>query len=179
MGWQEQGGTRGATNSDSEDEGAVQWGVNNYLLANPRLAEAPNDGDGTVEALTGADCSAPQARLDSNKPNSQRWSSEGRGIRNRAASDNDSGSVRSSTSVKTTLQKRKNKSGRQDNVLERHCHWSVSGVAGQGAQWAGARDEAPRYYGTGEQGQEVDGKQDDVRDDDEDANDPGTTYRRG
>ena len=71
-----------------------------------------------------------------------------------------------------TLQKRRRQSGQQDNVLERHCHWSVSGVAGQGAQRAGAREEVPRYYGTGEQVQEVDGKRDGERDDDEDATDP-------
>ena len=51
-------------------------------------------------------------------------------------------------------------SGKQDNVLERHRHWSVSGVPGEGAQRAGAREEAPRYYGTGERVQEVDGGHD-------------------
>ena len=39
-GRQEQGGTSEATDSDPEGEGAVQQGVNDYLLANPRLAEA-------------------------------------------------------------------------------------------------------------------------------------------
>ena len=56
-------------------------------------------------------------------------------------------------------------------MLERHRHWSVSGVPGTGAQRAGAREEVPRYHGTGEQVQEVDGGQDDERDDDEDATD--------
>ena len=95
-------------------------------------------------------------------------------MRARAASDTGSSnsSSRSGTSVKTTLQKRRSKSGRQADVLERHRHWSVSGVAGQGAQRAGSRDEVPRYYGTGEQVQEVDGKRDGERDNDEDATDP-------
>ena len=50
-------------------------------------------------------------------------------------------------------------------MLERHRHHSVSGVPGDGARRAGARDEGPRYYGTREQVQEADGE----RDDDEDA----------
>ena len=45
-------------------------------------------------------------------------------------------------------------------MLERHRHWSVSGVPG-----AGAREEAPRYHSTGMQVQEGD----DEQDNDEDA----------
>ena len=67
--------------------------------------------------------------------------------------------------------RRRRQSGRQDDVLERHRHWSVSGVPGAGAQRAGAREEAPRYHSTGEQVQEVDGERDGERDDDEDATD--------
>ena len=152
--------------------GRGKQGENDYLLADPRLAEAPDNG--TVEPHTGADRSAPQALLDPNRPHSQNLSGEGEGGRKRAASDTGSStrSSRSGTSFKATLQKRRRQSGRQNTVLERHRHWSVSGVAGQGAQRAGAREEVPRYYGTGEQVQEVDGERDGERDDDEDATDP-------
>ena len=34
---------------------------------------------------------------------------------------------------------------RQSNMMEKNRHWSVSGVAGTGAQRAGAREAAPRY----------------------------------
>ena len=56
--------------------------------------------------------------------------------------------------------------------MERHCHHSVSGVPGDGVHRAGPREEAPRYYGTGEQVQEVDGQRDGERYNDEDATDP-------
>ena len=56
--------------------------------------------------------------------------------------------------MKATMEKRRRQSGRQDDVLEQHCHWSVSGVAGAGALRAGAREAAPRYYDTGAQVQE-------------------------
>ena len=94
---------------------------------------------------------------------------EVKGGRRRAASDTSSStsSSRSSTSVKATLEKRRRQSGRQDDVLERHRHRSVSGVPGAGAQRAGTREEAPRYHGTGKQMQEGDCE----RDDDEDATD--------
>ena len=125
--------------------------MNYYLLANPRLAEAHDSG--TVEPLTGAACSAPKSLPGPNLPHSQNLSGEGEGGRKRAASDTSSSSTNSSrgnTNVKATLQKRRRQSGRQDDVMERHCHWSVSGVPGEGAQRAGAREEAPRYHGTGE-----------------------------
>ena len=89
-GRQEQGGTNEATDSDPEGEGAVQQGVNDYLLADPRLAEAPEDGNATVEVLTGADCSAPQALPGSNHPHSQWRSSEGGGGRKRAGARDES-----------------------------------------------------------------------------------------
>ena len=91
------------------------------------------------------------------------------GGRKRAASDTGSStsSSRSSTNGKATLEKRRRQSGRQDDVLERHPHWSVSGVPGAGAQRAGARGEAPRYHSAGMQVQEGD----DEQDDDEDATD--------
>ena len=88
--------------------------------------------------------------------------------RRRAASETSSStsSSRSNTSVKATMERRRRQSGRQEDMLERHRHWSVSGVAGAGAQRAGAREAAPRYNFTWRQGQEGDGG----RDDDEDAN---------
>ena len=93
---------------------------------------------------------------------------KGEGGRSRAASETSSNtrSSRSNTSVKATMERRRRQSGRQDDVLEQHRHWSVSGVAGAGAQRAGAREAAPRYNFTWRQGQEGGGG----RDDDEDAN---------
>ena len=35
--------------------------------------------------------------------------------------------------------------GSRSDMMERHRHWSVSGVTGAGAQRAGAREAAPRY----------------------------------
>ena len=92
-----------------------------------------------------------------------------KGGRRRAASDTSSSmsSSRSSTSIKAAWEKRRRQRGRQDEVLERHRHRSVSGVPGAGAPRAGAREEAPRDHGTGKQVQEGDGE----RDDDEDATD--------
>ena len=46
------------------------------------------------------------------------------------------------------MQKRRSQSVRQDNVMERHCHWSVSGVAGTGALRAGVRENRPKYDNT-------------------------------
>ena len=46
--------------TDTDPEGAVQQGVSDYPLDDPRLAEAPDNGNGTVEVLAGADRSAPQ-----------------------------------------------------------------------------------------------------------------------
>ena len=65
----------------------------------------------------------------------------------RAASETSSGTSSSSreTSVRDTLMKRRNVQERQGDVMERHRHWSVSGVAGSGAQKAGAREAAQRY----------------------------------
>ena len=54
--------------SDHKGEGGVQQAENNYLLADPKLAEAPDDS--TVERLTGAACFAPKALLDCNRPHS-------------------------------------------------------------------------------------------------------------
>ena len=54
-------------------------------------------------------------------------------------------SSRSSTSAEHTLQKRRSQSARQDNVLERHRHWSTTGVKGSGALRAGARESRPQY----------------------------------
>ena len=47
---------------------------------------------------------------------------------------------------------------------------SLRGAKG-GSTEGGAREEAPRYHGMGEQVQEVDGEHDGERDDDEDATD--------
>ena len=112
------GGTSEVTNSDSEDEGGVQQGENDYLLADPRLAEAPDDG--TVELLTGTACSAHKALLDSDWPHSHYRSGECEGGRKRAASDTGSStsSSRSGTSVKATLQKRRRQNGWQVDTLQ-------------------------------------------------------------
>ena len=64
------------------------------------------------------------------------------------------------------MERRRRQSGRQDDVMERHRHWSVSGVAGTGAQRAGAREAVPRYNNTWMQVQEGDRE----RDNDDDAN---------
>ena len=100
------------------------------------------------------------------------WSDQGQGSgggggvkggRRRAASDTSSStsSSRSTTSVKATLERRRRQSKRQDDVMERHRHWSVSGVAGTGAQRAGAREAVPRYNNTWMQVQEGDRECDD------------------
>ena len=52
------------------------------------------------------------------------------------------------------MERRRQQSGRQDDMMARHRHWSVSGVAGTGAQRAGAREAAPRYNDTWMQVQE-------------------------
>ena len=65
---QRQGQGSEVIDSDSEGEGGVQQGENNYLLADPRLAEAHDSG--TVEPLTGAARSAPKSIPDSNLPHS-------------------------------------------------------------------------------------------------------------
>ena len=139
--------------------------------------------DSTVVHPTGAARSAPGTLPGPKLPHSQSLTGEGQGGRKRAASDTGSSTSSSrsgnsvkanhqSTSAKVVLAKRRQQSGRQGNVLERHRHHSVSGVPGDGAHRAGARDEAPRYYRTGEQVQEVDGQRDGERYDDEDATDP-------
>ena len=68
--------------------------------------------------------------------------------------ESNTSSSRSTTSVRHTMVKRRRPSGRQDDVMERHRHWSVSGVAGTGAQRAGSREAAPRYDDTWMQVQE-------------------------
>ena len=78
-------------------------------------------------------------------------------------------SSRSMTSVRDTMAKRRRQSSRQDDVMERHRHWSVSGVAGAGAQRAGAREAAPRYDDTWMQVQEGGTERDDDGDADTDA----------
>ena len=107
---------------------------------------------------------------------------EGQGNKKRAASDSSSSNSSSrsgnnvkanheSTSAKVVLAKRRQQSGRQGNVLERHRHHSVSGMPG-GAQRAGARERAARYQGTREQGQAVDEQRGGEWHDDEDATNP-------
>ena len=51
--------------------------------------------------------------------------------------------------MRDTLVKPRSVQERQSDVMERHRHWLVSGVAGSGAQRAGAREAAPRYHGEG------------------------------
>ena len=124
--------------------------------------------DGTIVQPTGAARSAPGTLPGTKLQHSQNLTGEGQGGRKRAASDTGSSTSSSksdnsikanhkSTSAKVVMAKRRRQSGRQDNVLERHRHHSVSGVPGDGA----------RYYGTGEQ--EADDERGDERDDDEDA----------
>ena len=154
--------------------------VSSYLPADPRLVEAHDDG--TLVQPTGAARSTPGTLPGTKLPHSQNLTGEGQGGRKRAASDTGSSTSSSksnnsikanhnSTSAKVVMAKRRRQSGRQDNMLERHRHHSVSGVPGDGA----------RYYGTGEQ--EADDERDDEeeatndgrddeRDDDQDANDP-------
>ena len=87
------------------------------------------------------------------------WSNQGqgndrgkgvKGSRRRAASDTSSStsSSRSTTTVRDTMERRRRQSGRQDDVMERHRHWSVSGVSGTGALRAGVRETRPRYDNT-------------------------------
>ena len=68
----------------------------------------------------------------------------------------DTSSSSRTTSVQDTLVKRRRAQERQSDVMERHRHWSVSGVAGTGAQREGAREAAPRYHGAGTQGYDID-----------------------
>ena len=46
------------------------------------------------------------------------------------------------------MERRRRQSGRQDDVMERHRHWSVSGVSGTGALRAGVRETRPKYDNT-------------------------------
>ena len=96
----------------------MQQGENDYLLADPRLAEAHNDI--TVVPPTGTDRSAPQHLPGANLPHAQHRSGEGEGGRKRAASDTGSStsSSRSGTSIKATLKRRRRQSGRHDDTLQ-------------------------------------------------------------
>ena len=80
------------------------------------------------------------------------------GGRRRAMSNTNTGTRSSSaaTNVRDTLVKRKSIQERQSDVMERHLHWSFSGVAGSEAQRAGAREAAPRYHRAGTQGHDID-----------------------
>ena len=67
------------------------------------------------------------------------------------------------TSAKDVLKKRRRPSGRQDDVLERHCHHSVSGNAGGRGQVLWSGPQAPKVdEGRGRTSMT-----------------PGTTYRHG
>ena len=98
-----------------------------------------------------------------------------KGGRRRAASDTNSStsSSRNRTSVRDTMEKRRRQSKRQDNEMDRHGHWSISGLAGTGAQRAGAREAAPRYDDTWTQEQESGIERGDDGDADTDANADG------
>ena len=50
--------------------------------------------------------------------------------------------------MRDTMERRRRQSGRQDDVMERHRHWSVSGVSGTGALRAGVRETRPKYDNT-------------------------------
>ena len=182
------GRSRGQGSDGTDTEGAGRRGGTSYLQAHPRLVEAHDDS--TVVHPTGASRSAPGTLPGPKLPHSQSLTGEGQGGRKRAASDTGSSTSSSrsgnsvkanhkSTSAKVVLAKRRQQSGRQGNVLERHRHHSVSGVPGDGAHRAGAREEAPRYYRTGEQVQEVDGQRDGKRLMTRSLPTHGSTYRRG
>ena len=163
-------------------EDTARQGGSSYPLANPRLVEAHDDG--TLVQPTGAACSAPGTLPGTKHPHSQNLTDEGQGARKRATSDTGSSTSSSksdnsikanhkSTSAKIVMAKRRRQSGRQDNVLERHRHHSVSEV----------------YYGTREQVQEADderdnekdatrARQDGERDDDGDAANTGRDDER-
>ena len=83
--------------------------------------------------------------------------------------ESNTSSSRSTTSVRHTMVKRRRPSGRQDDVMERHRHWSVSGLAGTGAQRVGAREAAPRYDETRMQLQDGGSERNDDGDADTDA----------
>ena len=73
-----QGGGEGkVTDSDSEGEGGVQQGENDYLLADPRLAEAHDSS--TVVPCTGSTRSSPRHLTTDNLPYSQHLRAETRG----------------------------------------------------------------------------------------------------
>ena len=127
-GRQRQGQGSEVIDSDTEGKGGVQQGKNDYLLADPRLAGAPDDG--TVELLTGTARSAHKALLDSDWPHSHYRSGECKGGRKRAASNTGSStsSSRSGTSVKATLQKRRRQNGWQDDTLQAETQGTEYGI---------------------------------------------------
>ena len=115
-----------------------------HSRAAPNLAK--RNGEGASES--------DDAAVEGPKRKKCRKRKEGKGGRKRAASDTGSSTSSSrsgnsvkanhqSTSAKVVLAKWRQQSGRQGNVLERHRHHSVSGVPGDGAHRAGAREEAP------------------------------------
>jgi hypothetical protein len=64
-------GQGGADEGDSEGKGAAQRAKIDYLLAEPRLAEAPDDNSSTVVQCTGQDCSPTGPRAVVNPPYTQ------------------------------------------------------------------------------------------------------------
>ena len=64
-------GQGGADEGDSEGKGAAQWAEIDYLLAEPRLAEAPDYDSSTVVQCTGQDCSPTGPRTVVNPPYTQ------------------------------------------------------------------------------------------------------------
>ena len=86
------------TGRQEQDQGSEDTDTGNvYLLADPRLVEAPDNG--TIVHPAGAEHSAPGTLQGPNPPHSQSMTGEGQGGRKRAASDTGSSS-RSGNSVK-------------------------------------------------------------------------------
>ena len=117
-----------------EQDGTSEDDGNSYLLANPGLVEAPDDG--RVVQRTGAARSASGTTTGRNLLHSQNPHGESQGGKKRRASDM-GGSTGSGGRVKTDhdsinakegRKKRRRRSGRQDDELRRHRQHSVSTV---------------------------------------------------
>jgi hypothetical protein len=117
-GRQEQG--QGSEGTDTEGEGTGRWSGNSYLLADPRLVEAHEDG--TVVHPTGAARSAPGTPPGPKHPYSQSLTGEGQGGRKRVASETggNTSSSRSDNSVKANLERTSTKVGSNDTGDDFH-----------------------------------------------------------
>ena len=134
---------------DEEQDGTSE---DDGLVANPGLVEAPDDR--TVVQRTGAARSVPGTTTGRNLPHSQNPHGKSQGGKKRRASNTggstgsggSGGSVKTnqdSTNAKEGLMNRRQRSGRQDDVLRRHRQHSVSTVKIQ----AGTRTTSKRGQG--------------------------------